>query len=77
LGCCAGDGREDVLVQVTGAELAHAVLATTVPGTRLVWLLQQTAAASALHRATVRATLVDMLPARTGPVARGASVKPV
>ncbi|GAA4586060.1 hypothetical protein GCM10023194_30970 [Planotetraspora phitsanulokensis] len=63
----------DVLIQtigdarVTSTELARSLLttvegATDVSSARLVTLLQETAAASALHRATVRAALIDMLP---------------
>jgi hypothetical protein len=56
-----GDAR------VTSTELARALLTTvegttTVSSARLVTLLQETATASALHRATVRAALVDVLP---------------
>jgi hypothetical protein len=67
----------DILIQtigdarVTSTELARALLttvegATTVSSARLVTLLQETAAASALHRATVRASLIDMLPTWLG-----------
>jgi hypothetical protein len=70
----------DIIVQtigdarVTSTELAHALDATVEGGTsvtsaRLVTLLRETAAASALHRAAVRAALIDMLPTWLGRLA--------
>jgi hypothetical protein len=70
----------DIIIQtigdarVTSTELARALHttvegATPVSSARLVTLLQETAAASALHRATVRATLVDVLPTWLGRLA--------
>jgi hypothetical protein len=70
----------DIIVQtigdarVTSTELAHALHttiegATTVTSARLVTLLQETAAASALHRAAVRAALIDILPTWLGRLA--------
>jgi hypothetical protein len=69
----------DIIVQtigdarVTSTELARA-LHTTVEGagvtsTRLVTLLRESAAASVLHRAVVRAALIDMLPTWLGRLA--------
>lgn len=70
----------DIIVQticdarVTSTELAHALHtivegAAMVTSSRLVTLLQETAAASALHRAAVRAALIDILPTWLGRLA--------